>query len=275
MYTLLQGHRARGDSGEPVPAAFASLEAAGTNLIRGQLSLWVSAAGVGKSSLILTQALRPQLPVLYFSADSDAAIQTSRSMSILTGADLAQSREWARTGSWPQEVTERLSNPFFRWNFSASPSLDSLEFAVECYDEIYGEYPHLIIVDNITNVRGTGEGNADDPFSGLESLMDYLNTMARATGAHVAGLHHTTASYNSADTPIPMSGVKGQISRVPAMIVTLHRRDDGLGGTEICVSTVKNRDGKSDPSGLDFVPLDFNATSMSITDKKGGDALFP
>ena len=97
--------------------------------------------------------------------------------------------------------------------------------------------------------------------------MDYFATMARNTEACVIGLHHVTGPYVDADKPIPLSGVKGQITRVPAMVLTLHRRAGELGEPDtLCVSTVKNRGGKSDPSGHTFAELDFRGASMSITD---------
>ena len=132
---------------------------------------------------------------------------------------------------------------------------------------MYGDYPSLVVIDNVTNVRtGVGE-NDDDPFSGLESLMDYLHDMARSTGACVVGLHHVTGPYNDAANPIPLSGVKGQIARVPEMVLTLHKSTADFGSDSLRVSTVKNRAGKADPSGYDFVELDFVGDTMTIKDK--------
>lgn len=96
--------------------------------------------------------------------------------------------------------------------------------------------------------------------------MDYLHTMARNTGACVVGLHHVTGSYNDADKPIPLSGVKGQITRVPELVLTLHRVSEEFGPEALRVSTVKNRAGRMDPSGLDFVELEFIGDTMQIRD---------
>jgi RecA-family ATPase len=135
------------------------------------------------------------------------------------------------------------------------------------YEEVYGDFPALVVIDNVTNVR-TGGDNDDDPFSGLEALMDYLHDMARSTGACVVGLHHVTGGYNDADRPIPLSGVKGQIARVPEMVLTLHKQTDEFGPDLLCVSTVKNRGGKADPSGSEYVSLTFNGDTMQIKDDK-------
>jgi hypothetical protein len=90
--------------------------------------------------------------------------------------------------------------------------------------------------------------------------------MARFTGACVIGLHHVTGTYNDADRPIPLSGVKGQVARVPELVLTLHKVIEQFGPDSLRVSTVKNRGGKSDPSGSEFVSLDFVGDTMQITE---------
>ena len=82
----------------------------------------------------------------------------------------------------------------------------------------------------------------------------------------VTGLHHVTGPYNDADKPIPLSGVKGQIARVPELVLTLHRVSEGFGPDSLNVSTVKNRGGKSDASGQDYAALEFEGSTMQIND---------
>jgi hypothetical protein len=169
-------------------------------------------------------------------------------------------------GGNPERMARLFDDTPIRFNYNASPSLDQIELSMMSFEEVYGGYPALVVVDNITNVRsGSGE---DDPFSGLEALMDYLHGMARNTSACVVGLHHVTGPNNDGDKPIPLSGVKGQIGRVPELILTLHRTQSEFGPETLNVSTVKNRGGKSDPSGMSFVPLEFIGESMTIRDRE-------
>lgn len=151
-----------------------------------------------------------------------------------------------------------------RFNYKASPSLTDIENTMKAYDEVYGDFPTLIVIDNITNVL-TG-GDDDDPFGGLESLMDYLHDMARKTGACVIGLHHVNGSYNDNDKPIPLSGIKGQIGRVPEMVLTLRRVQSEFGSDTLFVAPVKLRGGKADPSGVDAAELEFIGDTMTIRD---------
>ena len=260
MYSLLQSTRIRGSAGEPLPTVFKSLESAGIQFKRGQYVLIAAGAGTGKSAFTLTQALKSGVPTLYFSADSDSYTQSVRSLAIMAGVSVEAANKAVLSNNLGSMADALLNIPI-RFNYDASPSLDTIETCVEAYEEVYGEYPALIVIDNITNVRIGGEGD-DDPFSGLEGLNDYLHTMARETGACVVGLHHVTGPYNDAEKPIPLSGVKGQISRVPELILTLFRP----GPNRIGVSAVKNRGGKSDPSGNDFVELEFTGDMMRIRD---------
>ncbi|AIK69098.1 DnaB-like dsDNA helicase [Mycobacterium phage Trike] len=263
MYTPLQSLRVKGSAGDPLPVVFESLDMKGTRFLRGQLALVCAGPGTGKSAFVLTYALKAAVPTLYFSADSDAFTQLSRMISIQTGWSLERASRAVRSGDLSEVEDEFVDIPI-RFNYNASPSLDQIEDSMKAYCQGYGDYPDLVVVDNITNIRlGTED---DDPFSGLESLMDYLHDMARRTSACVIGLHHVTGSYNDADKPIPLSGVKGQITRVPELVLTLHRVTEEFGPEQLNVSTVKNRAGRMDPSGADFVSLEFVGDNMQIRD---------
>ncbi|QZD97044.1 DnaB-like dsDNA helicase [Mycobacterium phage Drake94] len=264
MYTPLQSLRVKGSAGDPLPVVFESLDMKGTRFLRGQLALVCAGPGTGKSAFVLTYALKAAVPTLYFSADSDAFTQLSRMISIQTGWSLERASRAVRSGDLSEVEDEFVDIPI-RFNYNASPSLDQIEDSMKAYCQGYGDYPDLVVVDNITNIRlGTED---DDPFSGLESLMDYLHDMARRTSACVIGLHHVTGSYNDADKPIPLSGVKGQITRVPELVLTLHRVTEEFGPEQLNVSTVKNRAGRMDPSGADFISLEFVGDNMQIRDQ--------
>ncbi|MGW6624246.1 AAA family ATPase [Nocardia sp. NPDC055002] len=264
MYTPLQSLYIRGSAGEPLPPVWDTLEQRGTRFLRGQFSLTCGGPGTGKSAFMLTYAVKSRVPTLYFSADSDAFTQLSRMISIETGWSLARSTAAVRDMDLG-DAKHLLADIPIRFNYSASPSLDQIEAAMMSYDEVYGDFPSLVVVDNITNVR-SGTDSDDDPFSGLESLSDYLHDMGRETSAHVAGLHHVTGGFNDANKPIPLSGVKGQVTRVPEMVLTLHRIASEFGSDTLGVSTVKQRGGKADASGQDFAELEFIGDTMTIRD---------
>ncbi|QKO02459.1 DnaB-like replicative helicase [Mycobacterium phage DroogsArmy] len=263
MYTPLQSIRVKGSAGDPLPTVFPSLSRKGTKFLRGQLALIAAGPGTGKSAFVLAYTLQARVPTLYFSADSDAFTQLSRMIAMEKGWSLEKAANLVRSDDLT-EVSDAFEEVPIRFNYNASPSLGQIEDSMSAYFQLAGDYPSLVVIDNITNVRGTGED--DDPFAGLESMMDYLHTMARNTGACVVGLHHVTGTYNDADKPIPLSGVKGQITRVPELVLTLHRVKDEFGPEVLNVSTVKNRAGQMDPSGNSFVSLEFTGDTMQIRD---------
>ena len=234
--------------------------------MRGQLALVAAGPGVGKSAFVLSYALRSKVSCLYFSADSDAFVQLSRSLAILGGMNMTDSSNAVLAGDY-ERIKGLVGDVPIRFNYASSPTLDTITTQVHAYEELHGDYPELIVVDNALDV--VMEGGEIDQAQSLDALMAWLHELARTTDACVIVLHHVTGPYNDANQPIPLSGVKGQIGRVPELILTLHKALGEYGGPdEIRVSTVKNRGQKADPTGQSFVGLDFDGYRMSIQDKQ-------
>lgn len=266
MLTLTQSAAIKGSSGEPLPTVWESLDAEGTRFLRGQLALVAAGPGVGKSAFVLSYALRSKVSCLYFSADSDAFVQLSRSLAILGGMNMTDSSNAVLSGDY-ERIKGLVGEVPIRFNYAPSPTLDTITTQVHAYEELHGDYPELIVVDNALDV--VMEGGDIDQAQSLDALMAWLHELARTTDACVIVLHHVTGPYNDANQPIPLSGVKGQIGRVPELILTLHKALGEYGGPdEIRVSTVKNRGQKADPTGQSFVSLDFDGYRMSIQDKQ-------
>lgn len=263
MITLAQSVRVRGTAGEPIPTVWTSLEEKEIIFRRGQLVLIAAGPGTGKSVVALTLSLESAVPSLMFSADSDAFTQLSRAIASMCGIPLNIAQEMVLAQNVPQEV-RRVP---LRIDYSASPSTEDITDIMMAYWEVYGFYPSIVIVDNLTNVVSDMTENGD-PFSGLEGLMDFLHGMARETSACVVVLHHVTGDYNNGDKPIPLNGVKGQITRVPEMVLTIHRRPGYIEDHWIlCISPVKNRGGRPDPTGNTYAELHFVGGLMSISDR--------
>lgn len=248
-----------------------SLENAGTRFLRGQLALVAAGPGTGKSAFVLSYALKAGISTMYFSADSDAYVQLSRSLAVIGGMSMAEAQELALSDDYDR-ITSIIGDIPIRFSYNPSPTLGHIESAIMAYDELYGDFPELIVVDNALDVVLETD---DDGNMALDHLMAWLHDLARTTGSCVIVLHHVTGPFNDADKPIPLSGVKGQIGRVPELILTLHKHTNDYGADLLCVSTVKNRGQKADPSGNTYVELNFAGDRMAITDpsnsKVGGD----
>lgn len=261
MYSLMQSLNIQRSAGEPLPTVWKRLGERGTKFHRGQLSLVCAAPGVGKSAFILSYAIKARVPTLYFSVDSDESIQVSRAASIVTGQSMEKSKADFRKRDMG-DATAGIQDTWVQMDYDAV-TVDDIQSALRAYDALYEEWPQLIVIDNVSNIQPEPT-DAGEMLSGSDLLMDYFNKLARNTGAAVIGLHHATGEYNTATKPVPLGGVKGQLGRVPSVIVTLHRVRNA-GTALLNVSTVKNRSGWSDPSGEDFVSLNFNEEHMQIT----------
>ncbi|WEB38748.1 AAA family ATPase [Streptomyces yunnanensis] len=260
----------KGAAGEPLPSPFPGLEKRETQFRRGEFSIIAAGPGTFKSMFSLLLAIHANRPTLYLSADSNAATQLARAGTMLTGVPSKVMKRKVREDDLDDVKKVLADRWWLRFNVSAQPTLDELERDVACYEEVYGRglFPHLIVVDNITNLENNSADAESFTFS-LENMCDYLNSMARETNAHVLALHHVTGEWSDGLKPIPLSGVKGKIGRVPSMILTIHKEVDDMDNSTIHVSTVKNREGFVDPSGNSFVSYKFDTNSLTVTEVSG------
>ena len=63
-------------------------------------------------------------------------------------------------------------------------------------------------------------------------------------------MHHVVGSAEDGISPIPLSGLRGKVSKTPAVVWTLYRTPSHLN-----ISPVKNRNGKADASGAWSLPI--------------------
>lgn len=258
MLTLTRAKNSRGNSGEPLPTVFNSLAAEGIHFRRGQFTLVAAAPGVGKSILALTLCLKTGIPGYYASADTDAFTTYIRAGAAVTGWSTKDIENAVKCGT-TAEVDARLNAlSFVRMNFDGRIELDSMEANIRAFAMMYGEWPHFIIIDNLSNMESDGDG-----FQALEYSCDYLHDLGRKTGAAVIALHHVTGEYDDGIKPVPLSGLRGKISKVPEMILTLHRSPDS---TRLYVCPVKNRTGRNAAAGNWNVELSFDPPRMRIED---------
>ncbi|MFF9481409.1 AAA family ATPase [Streptomyces sp. NPDC014733] len=256
----------KGSAGEPIPHPFRGLSKLEVEFRRGELSIVAAAAGTGKSLLASNLAVQSNVPTLYWSADSNAATQLTRATAILTGDDIRDIKKALREDrfdAYEQAVSRRW---WLRFNYSARPTPADMERDLESYREVFGIYPHLAVADNLSDLDGGDVKDAESYTFGLEGMCEYLNEMARETKSHVMAMHHVVGEYADGLKPIPQSGLKGKVSRVPSLILTIHKEIDGMDSRTLNVSPVKNREGFEDSSGETFASLDFDRRTMRLTD---------
>ena len=241
--------------GEPMPSVFRTFDDNQIILRRSEVSMIAGQPGAGKSTLALALALRMQAPTLYLSADTNAHTMAMRLYSMIEGVSQVEAEKII--SEHPDMAKEKLAKAsHIYWSFDSNPGLGDIDDEVTAIEELLGESPALIVVDNLMDVAMDG----GEEFGGMRSAMKELKYLARDTNAAVLVLHHTKESY-SADPCPPRSAVQGMVNQLPALILTLGQHQ-GL----MAVAPVKNRYGKADPSGNAPVWLQFNPEYMFIAD---------
>lgn len=259
MLTLNRARRAGGKAGEPLPSVFDSLTANGVYFRRGQLALVAAAPGVGKSAFTQKLAQKAGVPGFYFSADTDAFTMFVRGAAMETGwlmADIEKQIEAKNLEYIETKLNERHD---VRYSFDPNPSLDDVEEELKAFAMTYGEWPALIVVDNLRNLFLPEEmGDNHD------KACDYLHALAKKTNAAVVALHHVKGPYNDGRTPIPLPGLIGQIGKVPELILTLYKSGGEFGPSTLNVSPVKNRSGRAEADASWSLPFIYEAERMHI-----------
>lgn len=225
----------------------------GAHIRQGQLTLIVAASGVGKSSLITFAAMAMRNPddepirTMYFSADSDITTFAIRAgtmaVSMQQGTPNVSTAETEqkilqRDGETLREIQQATSHIWV--SFDNSPSCKDIADEVEAYALVQGDYPELIVIDNLMDVR-TGMGERE----GQDAVLDYLKQLAGKTQAAVVVLCHAVGEYANGKTPIPLSGIMNKLDKRPRLILSLYEADVTLLG--VCV--IKNNNGKRDADG--------------------------
>ncbi|WP_029090085.1 AAA family ATPase [Brevibacterium album] len=235
---------------------------AGAVFRKGQLGLVAAGPGTGKSAMIQTMAQVGDgegtlASALYFSADTDASTFFKRSAAISTGYQMSDVDSMMLEGT-DQGIEQAVirDTAHMRADFRSSLSDQDVYDEIDAYAEVYGEYPELMVFDNLSNIYVQG---FDDERQGINATCTMLHDIARETNSAVITLHHVTGIYEGEPKPVPMSGLINKVSKIPEVIFTLHRT-----GTVLNVSVVKNRNGHADASGNTFYGLPVDLGRMRV-----------
>lgn len=242
--------------GEPLPPVFRTFAANNIAFRRGEVSMIAGIPGAGKSTLALALALRMRQPTLYVCADTNAHTMAMRLYSMIEG--VSQKEAEKSLNSSPDVAKSKLMQTrHIFWSFDANPSLEDIDEEVYAFEELTGQPPTVIIVDNLVDMTGGGA----ESFGAMQEILQALKMFARENNAAVIVLHHTKESYDG-DPCQPMSAVQGMVNQTPAVILTVGQTQNGMLG----VAAVKNRYGKADRTGYTPVWLQFNPEYMYIAD---------
>lgn len=163
-----------------LPDLFPALANDGVRFRRGQVTMIAGQPNSGKSLLALFYAVKSDVPTLYVSADTDAYTTAIRASAVITGNQVSSVEESFNSGNgyeFYQGELESLKN--LQFSFDPSPTLDDIYLSIQAYGEAFGEYPHLIIIDNLMNVAALH----DNEWTGMRDIAKAMHHVARQTEA--------------------------------------------------------------------------------------------
>jgi len=241
-----------------LPDLFPSLQQEGIRFRRGQLTMIAGQPNAGKSLIALWMAVQMKVPTLYISADTDAYTTAIRASAMITGHKVATVEEAFASGAGQDFYGQELESvSHLKFDFAPSPTLDEIDLAIQAYAEAYGEYPHMIIVDNAMNVVSLH----NDEWAGLREIAKAMHHIARETDAAVLLLHHTTESEGKPDMPPSRKAIQGKIAQLPEMILTVALVSQT---GEFRVACVKNRFAQNSADGSQYVTLYADPSRMTM-----------
>jgi len=243
-----------------LPDLFPSLKQEGIRFRRGQVTMIAGQPNSGKSLLGLFYAVKAKIPTLYISADTDAYTTSIRAASIITG-HLSSTIEDSFKNDGVQFYTDELATlRHIEFSFDPSPTLDDVDLMVKAYGEKYGEWPHLIIIDNLMNVSALH----DNEWTGMRDIMKACHHIARETDSAIFILHHTSEAEGEPTRPPSRRAIQGKVSQLPEMILTVAMEPEY---SEFRIACVKNRFAKHSAMGDKWVALKVDAGRMTLRDE--------
>lgn len=239
-------------NGEPLPDVFRSLKERGIRFYRGGTVLIGGVPGSMKTMFIGELVDSMKVPTLYVSNDTNELDIVSRYLARRTKQDSRLMRERALKD--PLWASRKLSDmDWVRWNFSASPSLEDIEEEMLAFEELWGDHPHLVVVDILKKVDYYEDGGGS-----LDSIVKYLDKLARDTGACIVILHHT--SENEDGHPCqPMKSFLYKVTQYSTLCLTT-AHVDGI----FHLAPVKNRNGFADATGYSTIQFLVDPTIATI-----------
>lgn len=223
--------------------------------------MFAGAPGAGKTTAALIMAIRTGVPTLYFSADSDEITMAARAASVVSGHRYQNVRASQIHGLYGDLYGEKINDLPIRFVFDPSePSMNDIGHAITAWVELWGEYPQLIVIDNLWNMSN----DTGDEWSGMRQIVKSLHWLARKTKACVWLLHHTSEQNPEWISSAPPRGaIQGKLAQLPEVILTMASNEGYL-----WVAIVKNRHGKSDPHARSPLQMIVDFVTMRLWDER-------
>lgn len=256
------------ESFTPLPAPYEAWARAQALLCRGAVTVLAGPPGSGKTISALNIVNQLRLPTLYISNDSTRYTVAKRTYSMLTGID--QQIAGQIIMDEPDVAAETFEKfNMVRFEFDSAPSIATIVDRGMAFEEVYGEPPHLTVVDIMINVDDGREGDSMN----FWGLMPQLKLIASNQNTALLAVHHTSEGFKSEPCP-PRAAIMGKANQLPELIITQNMIANGPDGATMFYAVVKNRNGPSDDSGQTYWGQPVNPAICQVEDTKPGDVIF-
>lgn len=227
-------------------------------LRRGNVALFAAVAGMHKTMVALNAILNMSVSTLVFSSDSDDLTVASRLIAIKTKRTTDQAEAWMASNPADAARVLRPLRDMLKWQFNPNPTLDDIWLNTYAYLEMYGEWPHLIVIDILSDVSHDGK----DEWATLREVLRQSKVLARETNASVLLVHHCTEGISESKVCPSRQDVMGKVSAQPSLMVTFGKDQN----EDFWAACVKNRFGPSKKSGEDRFRMNLDASRSLVED---------
>lgn len=260
MLTFAQGARLDSARSTSLPPVWQSWDKASITLRRGQVCMVAGAPGQGKTLLSLCYAVKAKVPTLLICADTDRATLLARMACAITGDTFGAVEKGLASNAGREYYLDSLAELGHIWmSTDSAPSIRDIDEELHCFAQIHGQYPHLLVIDNLVDLTSESD---EGEWSGLRSLMKMLRRLSRSTGAAVMLLHHTSEQFENNGQPPPRSQIQGKVAQLPELILTC--AIDPIGWLR--VAAVKNRSGPADALARNPLTMRVDPARMQLED---------
>lgn len=242
------------ESSVPLPAWCEKWRRAQALLYRGAISVVAGPPGSGKTITATNIVNNLRVPTLYISNDSTQYTMVKRAVAMLAGVDQIFAADLIE--SHPEDAAKILEGwDNIRFNFNSNPTIEEIVTSCNAFREIFGEFPHLLVVDILMNVahEGVSEQNYWRLFPALKDVAGEQNSA-------VLAIHHSSQGVKGDPCP-PSSAIMGKANQLPELIVTQVMQNG-----KILYAVVKNRNGPMDDSGQTYFDLPVHPGMNQIDD---------
>lgn len=202
----------------------------------------------------------------YFSIDSDESTVVSRLSGIITGynMDEVERRLEGNPAYFNDQIYDAVGDKVM---FEYMPgNWENLVWHTKSYEQKYGGYPDLIVIDNLIDMPEGGVYAFDQ----MQEIVKASGDLARKIKAHVMILHHARLEDEKKDKdsdwvvfgqPPADHQIQGKMTQFPTLVLTL-----GAAGMDIRVAAVKNRFGNQHRDASVSHPFQVNY-SMRVVER--------